>query len=90
MSQTEIKDWIDTNKLLKTKLTTQFSTTVPSGSVISYDLKNVSESEFTRGSTLNIICSKGAAPAGQVTVENYVGKTYTEFQTCLWTGCSAG
>lgn len=81
MSQTEIKDWIDTNKLLKTKLTTQFSTTVPSGSVISYDLKNVSESEFTRGSTLSIICSKGAAPAGQVTVENYVGKTYTEFQT---------
>lgn len=81
MSQSDIKDWIDTNKLLKTKLTTQYSTTVPSGSVISYDLKNVSESDFTRGSTLNIICSKGAAPAGQVTVENYVGKTFTEFQT---------
>ena len=65
MTQSEITDWINENKLLKTKVTTQYSTTVESGAVISYDLKNADESSFTRGTTLNIICSKGAAPAGQ-------------------------
>jgi serine/threonine-protein kinase len=81
MTQTELNDWISTNKLSKTKITTQYSTTVESGAVISYDLKNVDEASFTRGSSLSIVCSKGAAPAGQITVENYVGKTYAELQT---------
>lgn len=76
----ELKEWADTNKLTKTKITSEYNTTVPEGEVISYDMKNVSESEFTRGSTLTIKCSKGSAPAGKVTVENYVGKTYTEAQ----------
>ena len=81
MTQSELNDWVSQNKLLKTKITTQYSTTVANGDVISYELKNTAESDFTRGSTLNIVCSKGAAPAGQVTVENYVGKTYSELQT---------
>ena len=76
MTQSEITDWINENKLLKTKVTTQYSTTVESGAVISYDLKNADESSFTRGTTLNIICSKGAAPAGQVTVESWVNKEF--------------
>ncbi|MGN1388754.1 MAG: PASTA domain-containing protein, partial [Bulleidia sp.] len=77
MTQSEISDWISENKLLKTKVTTQYSTTVESGAVISYDLKNADESSFTRGTTLNIICSKGPAPAGQVTVESWVNKEFT-------------
>ncbi|NCB34137.1 MAG: PASTA domain-containing protein, partial [Erysipelotrichia bacterium] len=81
MTQSEITDWIANNKLLKTKVTTQYSTIVANGGVISYDLKNTAETDFTRGSSLSIVCSKGPAPTGQVTVENYVGKTYSELQT---------
>jgi beta-lactam-binding protein with PASTA domain len=81
MTQDEIQSWIDTNKLSKTKITTQYSTSVPSGGVISYDLKSVNENNFTRGTSLSIVCSKGPAPAGQITVDNFVGKTYAEIQT---------
>lgn len=80
MSQVEVEDWIKKNKLLKTKLTTQFSDTVPAGSIISYDLKGKDEANFTRGATLTIVASKGVAPAGQITVENFSGKTYSEME----------
>ena len=78
MTYEELTDWRDTNKLAKTKISTEYSTAVENGGVISYELKNVSESDFTRGSTLTIRCSKGPAPAGQVTVENFQGKNYSE------------
>ena len=78
MTLSELQDWKEENQLLKTKITTQYSTTVPDGGVISFDLKNVSESDFTRGSTLNIVCSKGEAPASQVTVEDFRNKTAAE------------
>ncbi len=78
MTLAELQDWKEENQLLKTKITTQYSTTVPDGGVISFDLKNVSESDFTRGSTLNIVCSKGEAPASQVTVEDFRNKTAAE------------
>ena len=81
MTKDEIEDWIQENKLQKTKITTQFSTTVENGHVISYELKNTDEGSFERGSTLNIVVSKGPAPAGQVTVENFEGKTLAEAQT---------
>ena len=81
MTMSEIKEWVSENQLSKTKITTQYSDIYEDGAVISYELKNVSESDFTRGSTLNIVCSKGPTPTGQVTMENYVGKTYTEMQT---------
>ena len=81
MTQDEINDWISENKLLKTKVTTQFSTSVESGHVISYELRNADESDFKRGSTLNVVVSKGEAPVGQVTVENFEGKTFQELQT---------
>ncbi|MBQ6450601.1 MAG: PASTA domain-containing protein [Solobacterium sp.] len=80
MTQSEISDWIKENQLAKTKVTTQYSTIVESGNVISYEVKNGSESEFKRGTTLNIVCSKGPAPAGQVTVENFKGKSYAEVE----------
>ena len=81
MTTSEIQEWISENKLSKTKVVTQYSTTVESGKVISYEIKNGSEDSFTRSTTLNITCSKGAAPAGQVTIENYVGKTYSELES---------
>ncbi|MCR5450621.1 MAG: PASTA domain-containing protein [Solobacterium sp.] len=78
MTLSELQEWKEENQLLKTKITTQYSTTVENGGVISFDLKNVSESDFTRGSTLNIVCSKGEAPASQVTVEDFRNKTAAE------------
>lgn len=81
MTLDEIRTWIDDNKLLKTKVTTQYSDSVAEGDVISYELRNISESEFTRGSTLNIVCSKGKEPAKTVQVVDYTGKTYTECLT---------
>ncbi|MBP3890816.1 MAG: PASTA domain-containing protein [Solobacterium sp.] len=81
MTSDEIKDWIAENKLLKTKVTTQYNDTIPEGHVISYEVKNGSESDFTRGTTLNVVTSKGPAPAGQVTVDNLAGKTISEVET---------
>lgn len=81
MTSGEIQSWISENKLLKAKVVTQYSDTVESGNVISYEVKNGSEEEFTRGTTLNIICSKGPAPAGQVTVDNFVGKMYADVES---------
>ena len=81
MTSGEIQSWISENKLLKAKVVTQYSGTVESGNVISYEVKNGSEEEFTRGTTLNVICSKGPAPAGQVTVDNFVGKMYADVES---------
>ena len=81
MTSSEIQSWISENKLLKAKVVTQYSDTVESGNVISYEVKNGSEEEFTRGTTLNVICSKGPAPAGQVTVDNFVGKMYVDVES---------
>ena len=81
MTYEELTEWKNENKLTKTKISTEYSTTVENGGVIEYVLKNVSENEFTRGSTLTIRCSKGPAPAGQVTVENFTGKNYAEAVT---------
>lgn len=80
MTYSEIKDWIETNKLQKTKINTQYNTLVEKDLVINYDLKTGTESNFTRGSTLTINISKGAAPAGTVAIENFVGKTFVELE----------
>lgn len=81
MTQEELNEWKNENKLLKTKITTQYSDTVPSGGVISYEVRNGSEDNFTRGTTLNVVTSKGPAPAGQVTVDKLEGKTLVEIET---------
>lgn len=80
MTYSEIKEWIDTNKLSKTKINTQYNTIVEKDLVINYDLKTGTESGFTRGSSLTINISKGPAPAGTVAVDNFVGKTYAELE----------
>ncbi|MFV0479446.1 MAG: PASTA domain-containing protein [Anaerorhabdus sp.] len=81
MSQDEIQEWIDINKLSKTKISLQYSTTVAEGEVISYELKTIEESAFKRGATLTIVVSKGVAPLQDVTIVDYVGKTFEEFKT---------
>ena len=81
MTSSEIQAWISENKLSKAKVVSQYSDTVESGNVISYEVKNGSQEDFTRSTTLNVTCSKGPAPAGQITVENLVGKTITEVES---------
>ena len=78
MTYEELTEWKNENKLSKTKITTEYNTAFPAGSVISYEVKNGSETDFRRNTTLNIKTSKGPAPAGQVTVENFVNKNYNE------------
>lgn len=82
MNMDEINKWIEDNKLLKSKVVTKFSDTVENGKVISYDLKNVTENNFTRGTSLEVVVSKGKQPAGQITVEDFTNKTIDEVR--LW------
>ena len=77
----EVVEWANENKLSKFKKTAQYSDTVPEGEIISYQVKNGTEAEFTRGTTLNVYYSKGPAPAGQVTMDNFTGKNYAEIET---------
>lgn len=81
MTLSEVREWISANKLAKAKITTQYSETVPDGEIISYEVRNASESDFTRGTTLNIVASKGKAPAGQITVQDFKNKSYTEVES---------
>ena len=78
MTKDEIDSWAKENLLLNYKATTQYSDTVEEGNVISYEVKNGDEASFTRGTTLNVVISKGSAPAGQVTVTDFTNKTYAE------------
>ena len=81
MNYDEVKQWIDDNKLQKTKINTVYSDSVEENMVISYDLKNVNENNFTRGTNLTINISRGKAPAGQITIEDFKGKVYEEVET---------
>ncbi len=82
MTKEEIQKWINDNKLSKTKITTSYSDTVPSGSVVKYEFaKNSSADDFTRSSTLNITISKGPQPAGTVVVPDFVEKHYSEVES---------
>ena len=81
MSKSEIENWISTNKLTKTKITTTYNESVDKDSVISYEVKGVDEADFTRSSTMNITISKGPQPAGTVTVSDFKDKTYEEVES---------
>ena len=81
MNYDEVKQWIDDNKLQKTKINTVYSDSVEENMVISYDLKNVNENNFIRGTNLTINISRGKAPAGQITIEDFKGKVYEEVET---------
>ena len=82
MELSEINAWIKENKLSNTRVSTAYDATVPENRVVSYDLRNISESQFQRGSSLSITVSKGPKPAATVTVDqDFVGKDLYTLET---------
>ena len=76
MTKEEIQEWISTNKLLKTKTVTAYSDEVVENGVIDYAFTGCDSDSFTRGCTLRINVSKGPAPAGKVSVEDFEKKPF--------------
>ena len=81
MDYDSVSAWIDENKLLNTKINTVYNDSVPENAVIDYNLRNITENNFTRGTNLTINISRGKAPAGKVSIEDLSGKTYEEVET---------
>ena len=81
MSEPEIRSWIEENKLSKTKVNQQYSSAVEKGLVISVDFSKSDRDNFTRGSSLVINVSRGPEPAGTVSVQDFVNKTFTEVES---------
>ena len=82
MQYDEITAWIKENKLSNTKVTTTYDDVVAADQVISYDLKSIEPSAFTRGSTLSIVVSKGPKPVATITIStDYVNQLYTTFKS---------
>lgn len=77
MYKDELQEWVKQNKLTKTKIMSQYSDIVEDGAVISYEFKGSDADTFTRSSILNINVSKGPAPAGTVTVEDFVKQDFS-------------
>ncbi len=71
MTQDELNDWKEENKLLNTRITTSFSSDVEEGKPISFSFRGCDADTFTRGCTLNISVSKGPAPAGTVQITDF-------------------
>ena len=76
MSKSEIQEWISKNKLSKTKVVTAYSDSVEEDGIIGYSFSGCEEDSFTRACSLKINVSKGPAPAGKVTVEDFEKKLY--------------
>ena len=76
MDKEDIQEWIDSNKLAKTRVVTAYNQSIPEGRVIDYSYSGCDEDTFTRGCTLKINVSKGPAPAGKVTVEDFEKKPF--------------
>ena len=78
MTGSEIKSWIDDNKLINTTLIEQNSEVIEKGKIISYSFKSslVSETNFKRNDELNIIISKGNIIYDKdIEVINFINKT---------------
>ena len=76
MTKAEVQQWISKNKLSKTKVVTAYSESVEEDYVIDYSFSGCDEDAFTRACTLKINVSKGPAPAGKVTVEDFEKKPF--------------
>ena len=76
MTKSEVQEWISRNKLSKTKVVTAYNDSVEEDGVISYSFSGCEEDSFTRACSLKINVSKGPAPAGKVTVEDFEKKLY--------------
>ena len=81
MEKEDVQAWIQENKLQKTKISTSYNEDVAANGVIDYTFTGCEEDSFTRGCSLKINISKGSAPAGKVTVEDFVKKTYEQAET---------
>lgn len=81
MEKEDVQAWISDNKLQKTKISTSYNEDVTANGVIDYVFTGCEEDSFTRGCSLKINISKGSAPAGKVTVEDFVKKTYEQAET---------
>ena len=80
MDKDEITNWISTNKLLSTKLNTTYSEEVEKDAFIKADYSGCDEDTFTRGCSLKISISKGAKPQEEITMANFVKKSFAEFE----------
>ncbi|MBQ2658788.1 MAG: PASTA domain-containing protein [Erysipelotrichaceae bacterium] len=76
MTKSEVQEWISKNKLSKTKVVTAYNDSVEEDGVISYSFSGCDEDSFTRACSLKINVSKGPAPAGKVTVEDFEKKLF--------------
>lgn len=81
MDKNEIQDWISKNKLSKTRVITAYNENVEENEVIDYSFSGCDEDNFTRACTLKINVSKGPAPAGKITVEDFEKKLYESVET---------
>ncbi len=70
MTYSEINTWIKNNKLTNTRISTNYDNEVEEDRVISYELKNVEEKDFTRSTALSINVSKGPKPLATYTLDN--------------------
>lgn len=80
MDRESITSWINTNKLLSTRINTTYSEEVEKDGFIKADYSGCDEDTFTRGCTLKISISKGAKPQDEITMANFVKKTFAEFE----------
>jgi len=80
MTYNEIVAWRTENKLLNLRINQVYHDSIENGEVISYDLRNVAENEFKRGTNITIEVSRGKQPVQQVTVQDFTGKTLPEIQ----------
>ncbi|MBO7677577.1 MAG: PASTA domain-containing protein, partial [Erysipelotrichaceae bacterium] len=81
MEKEDIQAWIQDNKLQKTKISTSYNENVDANFVIDYTFTGCEEDSFTRGCSLKINVSKGAAPAGSVAVEDFEKKPYATVES---------
>ena len=80
MTKDDIQAWITSNKLLKTKTVTAYNDEVAENEVIDYSFSGCEADTFTRGCTLKINVSKGPAPAGKVSVEDFEKKPFATIE----------
>ncbi|MBQ2138901.1 MAG: PASTA domain-containing protein, partial [Erysipelotrichaceae bacterium] len=76
----DIQAWITSNNLLKTKTVTAYNDEVAENEVIDYSFSGCEADTFTRGCTLKINVSKGPAPAGKVSVEDFEKKPFATIE----------
>lgn len=80
MDKEQINYWIKTNKLLSTKINTTYSDEVEQDQFIKAEYTGCEADSFTRGCSLKISISKGAKPEDEITMADFVKKSYAEIE----------